>query len=454
MPQLQLSAKWAWASIRRPSATTAISNTVILGAYTVTGVVTARMLGPAGRGQLTFVLLWSGLINTVGSLGLPTSVAYHLARWPNQQSALLAWCKRVAVRQAIILTGVSSIFFWWLYAHYNLPMLLAIEYPTRAASGTITLFGAAYAQGSGNFTRFNGIRLISGAMPALLMAVGTLTLRLTTTEAGTAYLVPVWCSAIVAAIWLRRASRRAAKGALSAQDVRSVWSYGWRNLTSASSLMVNSNSDQFVLGLLVATTSLGVYSVAASVSSPLPIIIASLGMVGLPSVARLTGPTKVSASWKVLRRGVYCLTFITPPIAILLPWAIPWVYGTRYVSAIVPGELLLFGAVFAALAGVTDDLLRAHGIPGFVTVTQGIGGALTIIGTLLLAKHSLTAVAMVSSVGFMVTFALALTRLWAATRRLRVSEHVTVTTHSLVEAIVPRSSSARPSAGSSDSNSA
>jgi hypothetical protein len=78
----------------------------------------------------------------------------------------------------------------------------------------------------------------------------------------------------------------------------------------------------------------------------------------------------------------------------------------------------MIGAVFTALASVTDDLLRAHGHPGFVCITQGVGGCITIIGTALLDGRPLAAVALVSSSGFVVTFVLAWARLRAATRRL------------------------------------
>ena len=73
--------------------------------------------------------------------------------------------------------------------------------------------------------------------------------------------------------------------------------------------------------------------------------------------------------------------------------------------------------VFSALAIVTDDLLRAHGCPGFVSVSQGIGGVVTVLGTLLLDGHPLSAVAAVSSLGYAFAFALAVLRLRAATRR-------------------------------------
>lgn len=164
---------------------------------------------------------------------------------------------------------------------------------------------------------------------------------------------------------------------------------------------------------------LGIYSVAASGSSPLPAILASFGMVGLPTVTALQGPEKSMAAWRVLKRAAWFLLVISPPLAIGLPWAIPTVYGKSYPSAVGPAEVLLVGAIFAALTTVTDDLLRAHGYPGYVSVSQGAGGLVTILGTLMAvaAGGSLIEVSAASAFGFGLSFALALARLWSATRR-------------------------------------
>jgi O-antigen/teichoic acid export membrane protein len=231
------------------------------------------------------------------------------------------------------------------------------------------------------------------------MVIGTLAIRLTITEAGAAYLAPTCASAVLAWVWLSRASRGAAAVPLSRCERRSMWSYGWRSLASFSGLTLNRSADQLTRGLLGPARSLGVYSVAVAASSPLPALAAALGMVGLPTVAALSGRRKIVATWKSLRRAIFLLTIISPPLAIILPWAIPAFYGPQYSAAVMPAEILLLGAVFTGLASVADDLLRAHGHPGFVTVSQGAGGVVTAVGTVLLVGHHLSAVAIASSLG-------------------------------------------------------
>jgi O-antigen/teichoic acid export membrane protein len=314
------------------------------------------------------------------------------------------------------MTAVSTAVLWWLHLDLGLAPPLTIEFMAWAAASTITVYGTCYVQGLGDFTRFNALRVVPGAVTAALMLAGEVAVRLTPAEVGAAYLIPTCGSAVLGSIWLRRASAEVPIRQLSLRERRSMWSYGWRSLAGFSGLTLNRSADQLTLGLLVPAGSLGVYSVAVAASSPLPSIVASLGMVGLPTVAALSGQAKTIATWRILRRAALLLVFMSPIFAVLLPWAIPLVYGAQYSTAVVPAEFLLIGAIFIALTSVIDDLLRAHGRPGFVSISQGAGGVVTIIGTAVLAGHSLGAVAVVSSLGYVLAFALALMRLYVSTR--------------------------------------
>jgi O-antigen/teichoic acid export membrane protein len=410
-------------ALRGATGTTTATNCAILACAAVTGIVSARELGPAGRGQLAIAGLWPALILTVGSLGLQSSCSYHFAQWPTRRTALLRWLRLGIIMQASAMTAVSMLVLWILWVDLRLGLILAIEYSTWAAAATISRYGVCCAQGSSEFARFNMIRVVSGVGPAVLMLACAAALRLTLAEAGAAYVIPTWCSAFLASKWLRGTRDNASAEPLSPRERRSVLSYGWRSAASLSGLALNQNADQLTLSLLIPASSLGIYSAAASAPSLLPSLVASIGMVGLPRVAALTGAAKSAATWRAMLRATYSVLLVSPVLAILLPWAIPFVYGTRYSAAVVPAEILLLGTVFSALTVVADDLLRAHGHPGFVSISQGAGGAVTGVGALMLDGHPLSAVSAASSLGFVVAFALALARLWTATRRHHDPEH-------------------------------
>jgi O-antigen/teichoic acid export membrane protein len=411
MSRLQDKVKIARASLHGATGATTVTNCAILAGGAVTGIVSARALGPAGRGQLAVAGLWPALILTVCSLGLQSSCSYHFALWPTRRAALVRWLRPRIILQAFAMTGVSIVVLWILRLHLRLDLLLAIEYSTWAAAATISLYGACCAQGSSDFARFNMIRLIPNAAPAVFMLACAATFRLTPAEAGAAYVIPTWCSALLAIRWLRGTRSKASVEQLSPRERRSVMSYGWRSLASLSGLALNQNADQLTLGLLVPASSLGIYSAAASAPSLLPSLVASIGMVGLPTVAGKTGEAKRVATWRAMKHATYSVVLISPVLAILLPWAIPFVYGVRYSAAVIPAEILLFGAVFSALTVVADSLLRAHGHPGFVSFSQGVGAVITGAGTLLLGGRPLSAVSAASALGFVLAFALALARL-------------------------------------------
>jgi O-antigen/teichoic acid export membrane protein len=423
MTRLRGKAGIARASLSSATGTTTATNCAILVCTALTGIVSARALGPAGRGQLAIASLWPTLIQTVGSLGLQSSCSYHFAQWPTRRTALVRWLRLGIALQTFTMTVVSILVLWILWLNLRLDPLLAIEYSTWAAAATISLYGACCAQGSSDFKRFNTIRLISGAAPAVLMLACLAAVRLTPGEAGAAYVAPTWCSALLASKWLRGARNSPPTKPLSPHERRSVLSYGWRSVASLSGLTLNQNADQLTLSLVVPASSLGIYSAASSAPSVLPSLVASIGMVGLPKVAALTGEAKSAATWHAMLRATYSVVLISPVLAILLPWAIPFVYGTRYSAAVVPAEILLLGTVFSALTVVADDLLRAHGHPGFVSISQGAGGVITGVGTLMLDGHPLSAVSAASSLGFIVAFALALARLRAATRPRHEPKH-------------------------------
>ena len=236
------------ALLHEPATATAVSNFAILAANAIGGIASARALGPEGKGQLAIAMLWSGLIGMAGSFGLSSSCSYYVALWPDRRAALALWLRRIAARQVISMTVVSIAVMSWLHLRLHLTPALAMEYSTWAGAGALTLYGTCLVQGTRSFTRFNIIRIIPGAVPAVVICAISIAVHLTVAEAGAAYLIPVWCSAILGWIWLHPTIAGISAASLSKTERRSLWSYGWRNLGSFSGLSLNANGDQLVLG--------------------------------------------------------------------------------------------------------------------------------------------------------------------------------------------------------------
>jgi O-antigen/teichoic acid export membrane protein len=63
-----------------------VARFVLFGLNGLTGVITARTLDPAGRGELAAMIIWPVLLAALTTLGLPGALIYHVRRNPNRTS--------------------------------------------------------------------------------------------------------------------------------------------------------------------------------------------------------------------------------------------------------------------------------------------------------------------------------------------------------------------------------
>ena len=172
------------ASLRGPTAITTLTNLAILGANALAGIVSARALGPVGRGQLAVVMLWSGLISMVGMLGPPSSVwrlRGALAGAQHHTGRLLPAGRHPAGSRHDRGQRTRPLVAALPAAFADNPDHRIHE---RGAGTAIALYGTCFLQGQGDFTRFNVMRATAGGLAAAPMLVIALMVHLTSAEAG------------------------------------------------------------------------------------------------------------------------------------------------------------------------------------------------------------------------------------------------------------------------------
>src|SRR5882757_9929344 len=97
---------------------TIASRILIQGLNAVTGILTARMLLPEGRGQLAAITLWSSLLAGLTTFGLPSALIYHARNRPKQTSHLLASALAMTLLLSSIAAGVGALCMpHWLHLY-------------------------------------------------------------------------------------------------------------------------------------------------------------------------------------------------------------------------------------------------------------------------------------------------------------------------------------------------
>ena len=387
----------------RAGVTTYVFSALTLLAHLVSGVVTARALGPSGRGVTVALTTLSQLAGFLFAMGVAQSLSYYIARRPEDGPALFTtWVVMLLPLTALALViaelllpvifsgpgGEQAVMIgrWFLI---TIVVVVGLELNYGLLLGTQDFF--AY-----NVLRFAQPAVIAVAL-VVLWWVDLLTVE-------SALISATVGAALLLAVGLTRSVRRVGVGSFDMHlGLRTLW-YGVRGQGNTVAANLNARLDVAMLPAFVSTASVGLYSVATNISLIVHQMANTFAGVVLPAAAQEPerGPLKVVGSlWATLAvtavlAGVLAL-FARPLIA--------FVYGEDFRDAAASLLLLLPGAVLFAGSSILSAGIYAAERPFTATLTQLLGMAVTVVGLFVfLRTGGVTAAAVVSSVAYATVF--------------------------------------------------
>lgn len=359
-------------------------------------LVTARALGPSGRGEFTFFLLWPMLGAYLVSLGVPGANLRLVAADRSRAPALIGNTGAIAALTAAVtviplLLGPPE----WLVG----PMSTELVWLAWAAMAMMVVFqGLTWLQmGLGQFVQASALR---GVFPAAAAAIfGLLVLTddswSTPEAAAGTFLVSVAAVTVGVAVALLRGGPAPV---LDRVLLRESLPFALRYQGGLVAQLVTYRMDQWVLGLSQPTASLGVYSVAASVSE----------VATYPATARgMTRFREASASEDTSARSMITATALSTVASALLMAgvalvAIPPVFGEDFDSAVRLTLLLLPGTLGVGVMRVCANDLAGRGRPGAASIVAVVQATLMVAAfVVLIPAHGADAAAIISSVGYL-----------------------------------------------------
>ena len=138
------------------------SKSTILALQAGTGILTARTLGPAGRGELAAMILWPLFVASVTTLGVPSSLIYHLRSQADEHESLVANGFVMAAVMGVIAAGAAAAFLpWWLH-QYSPDVIHAAQcFLITVPLCSITLAGRAVLEAEHDFAASNAIQILT-----------------------------------------------------------------------------------------------------------------------------------------------------------------------------------------------------------------------------------------------------------------------------------------------------
>ncbi len=362
---------------------TLISRVAIQGLNAGTGVLTARLLLPAGRGELAAITLWSQFLAGLVSFGLPSALIFYIRSRPERTRELLGSALGLSTLLSVVV-GVIGAFCMpsWLrqyppWAIHTAQWFLLV---TPLCSAVAVLRAALEANNA--FTTSNFAQLLNPVATLAFLLVLLALHRFNTFTASCAYIfaiVPV----LTLLVWQAR-HLLVNQSLPSVSSSRLLLTYGLRSygidLLGTLALQV----DQVLVVAFLKPSDLGVYVVMLSLSRVLNVFQASVVMVLFPKAAGLSQDVAVALTVRAARVSLFLTGACAAAIALIGPGLLQLFYGKAYVHAVGSLRLLLLEVTISGCVFVLAQAFMALNRPGTVTLLQALGLALSVPLMLLL----------------------------------------------------------------------
>jgi O-antigen/teichoic acid export membrane protein len=366
-----------------------------------TGVLSARLLHPAGEGNLAAIQTWPLLLATLGMLGLDSALVYFIARQPEKA--------RQFTSTAVII-GLLSSLAMGAVAWFVLPFALRAQ-PLQVVSAArvFLLIAVIYAvvgiphgslRASYSFTAWNLFRIAPG--------LAWLCILLTFLFLGHPNAIPLsrWylVGCLVCGLPFLIVINRKLQGPLrpDARLAPEMLRFGIPSAITSIPLTINLQFDQMLIIAFLPARSLGLYAIAVSWSGGVAPLLQALGTVLFPHVSAerdigRQGHLLATA----LQSGALVAVATAVPFALLAPFALPLVFGSAF-SPSVPSALVLVPAsAILSWSRVVEAGLQGLGRPTIVMVAEAVAAVVT-LATLpvLLHVYGIFGAALASLIGY------------------------------------------------------
>jgi O-antigen/teichoic acid export membrane protein len=394
------------------------------------GIVTARALGPEGKGVVTGVLAWPQIFAWVLLFGLGTATSLRVAEshgeaLPDALGNALLYCLTLG-----LVGTVAGLAF--------LPDALDHLGPSASHTAQWALLGicvsmlsevvAAIDLALGRTVRYNVAR-VAGSLSMLMICIALVINDVASPESVVgATIVGGIVGAAIAASGLPWRKVRIALGRL-----RKDLAYGLRVFLTSLLGLVNLRLDILLMTAFLAASQIGFYTIACNAMFPIAAVTATLASLIMPAVGRARGTAQADSLPHVslIRRTALRYTIVTATIAAVIaavaPWGIPFVFGQAFDPAVSLVWILLPGYVAQGYAYMVDAGMVGMRKPWVGNAAQGSGLVIT-AGLLpfLLPHYGATGAAITSTLSYSVSAVISVWALGRITRGVPSSEIVDI----------------------------
>lgn len=334
-------------------------------------VVTARYLGPDGRGALSIVLVALVVLAMVADLGLGHAVTYFVSKGQLSASRALAFCVYAALIPGFVVAAVAILA--WPAVSAN--VMQGVTLPTFQASVLALpamLFVALWTRMEMALQRFPTTMFFQSAHTLGLLAVTAWVLLVA--RGGVHDLViaivAVWVVTAIA-MGLASAYRHGFDPRVPRDVLARIRSYALRAYPGGLVNYSTLRFDLFILNAYAGNAAVGHYSMAVTLTEKLWLIDSAVGQATMPEVISRKPQQAAELIAATSRTVVLVTAVVGGALGLLAPLVIRTLYGEAFLPAATPLRVLIPGVVLFAASRIIGQYQSGQlGRPGLMSAVS------------------------------------------------------------------------------------
>jgi O-antigen/teichoic acid export membrane protein len=368
-------------------------------------VICARILGPAGRGQIALCAMVTALGTMLGGLGGEIPIILWSAK---SRDSVSHWMPAVALWGVLGAAASSTL---WLAAYYAWhPAFLRGVTPTLATIVAVAIpanifFNDLVAVLTG-FERFR-IRAAIAFATQIAELVSIVALMVFVSRSAVAavagMLIGLLAGGCIAFASLRTTIARRLNLPRASQSLLPALSLGVRGQLGNLATFFTYRLDVFIVNFFLGPADVGIYAVGVVVAEALWQVPQAAAVALFPRTARTSTKDSAEFTCSVSRHVLVIATLMGIALAIAAPILIPLIFGARFAAAISVVWWILPGTVALSLGKLTSADLAARGKPEYSSLFALASLAVTVLlDFLLIPRMGIRGAALASSTAYLV----------------------------------------------------
>ncbi len=383
---------------RWPPAASAVCSFGVQALLVVQGVLIARSLGPAARGDLGWIQWAPPLVTVIAFFGLTQAIPALSGGRPERREAYFWTGITIALSLALVLAGVTAlIFFTWRLPEPQI-VALGILFLLSSPLEVVFAFPRDYLVAEHDFQRHDLLKLLLGAMTCGAIAMLAAWHAVSVASIVCAMLA---ASALMGVVtWFLIPRRLLHRQFATPAETKQLLHFGLLCLGAGFAGVVQTRLLQLQVGTAFGPIGLGLFIVAMTWGGLGGAVWQVVQVRFYPALAAAV----VRGEGRKMFRRAFQIGLALTAVAIVAGYAItpsvfPLLMGEKYAGGIELARAFAIAAPFQAFGTFMGFCIRAMGFPGRALLSDYIGAGMTVLAAFVIIRCGLTENALAAATG-------------------------------------------------------